>query len=471
MGDEIAQRHFNAEDFTNFRRSLDRETEEVGRLFADGGFSERGDIAGFELEAWLVDAAGNPAPQNDRFLAQLDNPLVVPELATYNVELNGSPCAITGRVFTRLHDELAATWRACQDAARALDLRLATIGILPTIAPELLNSDHMSHMVRYQALNDRVLALRDGAPFEVDIDGADRLRMSHDDVMLEAAATSFQIHLQCKPHAAVRTYNAAVAASAPMVALSANSPFLFGQSLWAETRIPLFEQAVSLGPRDPERVGFGSGYAENSLFETFRENLELHAILLPYVQHAPPSNFAHVRFQNGTVWRWNRPLLGFDFDGTPHLRIEHRVVPAGPTIDDCIANTAVFMGAVRALVDDETPIESELDFAVARRNFYTAARLGLDAEFTWRNGRRCGARELLLEDMLPAAADALRGLDIPATEVERHLGIVTRRVERNANGASWQRRWVQRYGPDFNALTLAYLDAQDSGQPVHEWTL
>ena len=471
MGDEIPQRHFAAEDFTRFRRCLDRETDAVANLFANDGFSERGDIAGFELEAWLVDAQGNPAPRNEHFLAELHNPLVVPELASYNVELNGSPCAITGRVFTRLHDELAATWRACQEAARALDLRLATIGILPTIAPELLNSDHMSRMVRYQALNDRVLALRDGAPFEVDIAGADHLVMSHDDVMLEAAATSFQIHLQCKPARAVRTYNATLAASAPMVALAANSPFLFGRSLWAETRVPLFEQAVSLGPRDPERVGFGTGYADASLFETFRENRELHTILLPYVQDEPPSKFAHVRFQNGTVWRWNRPLLGFDFDGVPHLRIEHRVVPAGPTIDDCIANTAVFMGAVRALVDDEVPIETQLPFETARANFYEAARLGLDAEFTWRDGERRPARALLLEDMLPAAAGALRTLDIPDGEVERYLGIATRRVEAGANGASWQRRWVARYGAEFNALTLAYLDAQDSGQPVHAWTV
>ena len=471
MGDEIAQRHFNAEDFTNFRRRLDRETAEVAKLFANGSFSERGDIAGFELEAWLVDADGNPAARNERFLNALDNPLVVPELASYNVELNGSPCAITGRVFTRLHDELSATWRACQQAARSLDLRLATIGILPTIAPELLNSDHMTRLVRYQALNDRVLARRDGTPLQVDIAGADRLAMSHDDVMLEAAATSFQIHLQCKPRLAVRTYNAALAASAAMVALSANSPFLFGRSLWAETRIPLFEQAVSLGPRDPERVGFGSSYADGSLFETFRENQELHPILLPYVQDEPPSKFAHVRFQNGTVWRWNRPLLGFDFDAMPHLRIEHRVVPAGPTIDDCIANTAVFMGAVRALVDDEIPIETQLDFETARANFYAAARLGLDAELTWRDGRRRPVRALLLEDMLPAAAAALRTLDIPDVEVERYLGIATRRVEAGANGATWQRRWVERHGADFNALTLAYLDAQDSGQPVHEWTV
>ncbi len=471
MGDEIAQRHFNAEDYTRFRRRLDEETNAVRALFEDGGFSQRGDIAGFELEAWLVDAKGNPAAQNERFLAALDNPLVVPELASFNVELNGSPCAVTGRVFSRLHDELATTWEACRTRAASMGLRLAAIGILPTIKPDLLNSAYMSPRVRFQALNDRVLALRDGAPFELNLSGTDTLNMAHDDVMLEAAATSFQIHLQCRPDAAVRAYNGAIAASAPMVALAANSPFLFGKSLWAETRIPLFEQAVSVGPRNAPRVGFGDRYADASLFEVFRENQERHAILLPYVQDEPPSKFSHVRFQNGTVWRWNRPLLGFDFDGTPHLRIEHRVVPAGPTIDDCVANTAAFMGLARSFINAERPIEEELPFEAAKANFYAAARDGLDAELIWRHGRRRPARALLLDELLPAATDALRRFGLPAAEVERHVGLATRRVERNQNGATWQRTWLAKHGADFNALTLAYLDAQDSGRPVHEWTI
>ena len=470
MGDEIARRHFNAEDFTRFRRHLDQETELVGNLFAQDGFSHRGDIIGFELEAWLVDETGQPAAENSAFLRNLDNPLVVPELAAFNIELNGSPCAMTGRVFARLHDELAATWEACQQNARSQGLQLAIIGILPTISPDLLNSGSMSNMVRYQALNDRVLALRNGAPVEVDIEGSDTLRLSHDDVMLEAATTSFQIHLQCQPGLAARTYNAALAASAPMVALAANSPFLFGKSLWAETRIPLFEQAVSVGPRTPARVSFGSGYADDTLFEVFNENLFEHPILLPSASTELAYKLSHIRLHNGTIWRWNRPLLGFDFDGQPHLRIEHRVVPAGPTIADCIGNAAVYVGLVRALVGAEPPIESELDFAAARVNFYAAARWGLDARLRWRD-RIYGARELLLEELLPAAASALGKFDIPADDIDRFVGIVTRRVESNTNGAAWQRRWVEKYGTDFSALTNAYIQAQESGEPVHEWSL
>ncbi len=478
MGDEIRRRHFNATDFSIFRRRLDVETNLVAELFADDGFSRRGDIVGFELEAWIVDAEGQPHADNQRLLEIIGNPLVVPELASYNVELNGSPTALRGNVFSRIHDELSATWETCRQGAAELGCRLATIGILPTIRPELLNSDYMSAMVRYQALNDRILALRDGAPLDIRITrpasaarSGDGLDMSHDDVMLEAAATSFQIHLQCKPERAVRDFNATLAASAPMVALAANSPFLFGRSLWQETRIPLFEQAVSAGPRTPPRVTFGTGYANESLFDIFVENQRDHPILLPFVQADEPAHkYAHVRFQNGTVWRWNRPLLGFDYDGQPHLRIEHRVVPAGPTIHDCVANAATYLGIVRGLVEREVPIESRIDFETTKNNFYAAAKHGLDARLQWEDGERT-AYELLADELLPLAAAALGALGIPEREIARYLGIVWARVESGRTGAHWQRAWVAKHGPDWAALTRAYVDAQESGEPVHTWTL
>lgn len=467
MGDEIRERHFNAEDFSRFRRRLDAETVLVKDLFDTSGFSRRGDIVGFELEAWIVDAQGQPLPENQRLLDVIGNPLVVPELASFNVELNGSPTALRGSVFSRIYDELAATWATCRVGAEALNCRLATIGILPTIRRELLNSNYMSAMVRYQALNDRVLALRDGEPLHIRITTGDGLEMTHDDVMLEAAATSFQIHLQCRPERAVRDFNAALAVSAPMVALAANSPFLFGRSLWEETRIPLFEQAVSVGPRAPARVTFGTGYAQESLFEVFAENQRDHPILLPFVREAePPHKFAHVRFQNGTLWRWNRPLLGFDYDGQPHLRIEHRVVPAGPTLRDCVANAAACIGMVRGLVQrfDAPPV----DFATAKENFYAAAKHGLDARLQWVEGER-SARDLLLEDLLPMAADALRQIEIPEDDISRYVGTAEARVAADQTGARWQRRWVAKNGPDWPGLTLAYLDAQESGEPVHTW--
>ncbi len=474
MGDEIERRYFDAEDFSEFRRRLDAETVLLRDQFAAGEFSDRGDVAGFELEAWLVDEHGDPCPNNDAYLAALDNPLVVPELAAFNVELNGSPTALTGRAFSRMHDELAATWNACREVAEETGCHLVAIGILPTVKESLLTSEYMSSMVRYQTLNDRIMALRDGKPLELRVDGDSELCITHHDVMLEAAATSFQIHLQCKPERSVRDFNASLIASAPMVAASANSPYLFGRSLWDETRIPLFEQAVNVGDRYPPRVSFGSGYVRESLLEIFEENQREHLILIPAVRNTPASKFAHVRFHNGVLWRWNRPLIGFDFDGQVHLRIEHRVVPAGPTIKDCIANAAFYFGLVRGFSLAGRPPEEDLPFATARENFYTAARHGLGSRPAWvRNGRRVeiGMRELITGELLPMARRGLESENIPPGEIDDYLDVIAARVDSGQNGAAWQKRWVHLHGNDPHQLVAEYRQRQDAGEPVHTWTL
>ncbi|MEQ8485755.1 MAG: hypothetical protein RIB46_15455 [Pseudomonadales bacterium] len=474
MGDEIDERYFDAEHFSEFRARLDEEQALLREHFRHDEFSPRGDVAGFELEAWLTDEAGDPVPGNEAFLQALANPLVVPELATYNVELNGSPSAITGRVFSRLHDELAATWGACQQTARSMGMGLVTIGILPTVREAMLDSAHMSSMQRYHSLNDRVMALRDGRQLEVDIEGDLPLRIRHPDVMLEAATTSFQIHLQCRPARATRDFNASLVASAPMVAASANSPFLFGHTLWDETRIPLFEQSVDVGHRYPSRCSFGSDYVHASLLEIFEENHRDHPILLPAVQHAAPGRFAHVRFHNGTLWRWNRPLIGFDYDGQVHLRIEHRVVPAGPTLKDSIANAAFYYGLIYGLGTWHTPVHERLPFAKARDNFYSAARYGLNARVLWADDegeRELGVRQLILEVLLPLARRGLQLRDVPDAEIDEFLDVIGARVESSQNGAAWQRRWVAMHGIDLHELVRAYRERQDQGDPVHTWSL
>lgn len=474
MGDEIERRYFDAEDFSAFRTRLDTETELLRSLFSAGAFSERGDVAGFELEAWLVDDGGDPVPDNDAYLQALNNPLVVPELAAFNVELNGSPSALTGRVFSRLHDELSATWESCRKLAERTGRHLVTIGILPTVQESMLSSEYMSSMVRYQSLNDRIMALRDGKPLEVHIEGEVDLNTTHPDVMLEAATTSFQIHLQCKPHRAVRDFNASIVASAPMVAASANSPFLFGHQLWDETRIPLFEQAVNVGERYLPRVSFGTGFVRKSLLEIFEENQRDHPILIPAVRDDPPHKFSHVRFHNGTLWRWNRPLIGFDFDGQVHLRIEHRVVPAGPTIVDCIANAALYFGLVRGFGLEAAAIEQSLPFEVVQNNFYTCARYGLDARVCWvveGKEQEIGVRRLLSRHLLPIARRGLESQNIPAGEIDTYLDVIAARVDSGQNGAAWQRRWVHLHGHDMHALVCEYRARQEQGHPVHEWEM
>jgi hypothetical protein len=274
---------------------------------------------------------------------------------------------------------------------------------------------------------------------------------------------------------AVRYYNAAQIVSAPMVAASVNSPYLFGKDLWDETRIPLFEQSVEVGgfagaSRGPvRRVSFGTGYAKESLYECFVENQEHFPVLLPIAFEAPDAQMRHLRLHNGTIWRWNRPLIGFDEDGTPHLRVEHRVLPAGPTVTDSIANAAFFYGLVHALATRDVAPEFELPFATARDNFYAAARDGLDAQLTWLDGRKRPVSSLLLDQLIPLARYGLGLLEIDAADRDLYLGIVKARLRNGCTGASWQRAYVARYGSDMQALTEAYYQRQQSGLPVHDW--
>jgi gamma-glutamyl:cysteine ligase YbdK (ATP-grasp superfamily) len=472
VGQEIEREAFTEADFALFRERLVRETERLGHWFEAGRFSRRAYTAGFELEAWLVGADARPRAMNEAFLKALDNDLVVPELSRFNVELNGSPTTLRGRAFSRLADELEHTWGRCTAVAGDLDARICAIGILPTIEAEALHLGNMSGLARYAALNARVLELREGLPFELRIDGRERLRRTHPDVMLEAAATSFQIHLQVRQTNAVRLYNAAQAVSGAVVAACANSPYLFGHDLWDETRIPLFEQAVAAGDRDWQRVAFGNGYVRESLFELFEQNRDHYPVLIPSLAEDGGGSLAHLRFHNGTIWRWNRPLIGFDHDGVPHLRIEHRVVPAGPTVADAIANAAFFYGMVSALAVRATPIEEALPFGAAKESFYAGARDGLDAALHWPGADgTVDARTLLLEELIPLAARGLAWLGIPDDEAEAHLGIVRDRVRSGVTGARWQRAWVDRHGRDLAGLVDAYLERQATNVPVHHWTL
>lgn len=472
MGQEIETARFTPEDFAAFQVRLRAETDLLAAWLRDGVLAAGEPQGGFELEACLVGPDLEPAPLIGPLMERLRDDALVPELATFNAEINGAPEALRGDGLSRLAAGLAATWARCDQAAMATGARLAMIGILPTVRPEHLTLAYMSPRLRYRALNEQILALRRGRPLALDIQGRDHLAITHQDVMLESAATSFQIHLRVAPQAAERIYNASKILAAPMVAISANSPYLFGRDLWCETRIPLFEQAVSVGGSIlAERVNFGIRYAERSILECFEANLERYPVLLPQVMDEPPERLAHLRLHNGTIWRWNRPLIGFDPDGAPHLRIEHRVVPSGPTVTDAIANAALYFGAVHTLIQDEPSPEARLPFLLARANFYTAAREGLAAEIQWLDGRIRPALEVIREDLLPRARRGLLGLGIDAAEAEHWLGVIAGRLQTGRTGAAWQRAYVAHHGADMAALAAAYLERQQGGRPVHEWAL
>ena len=472
MGQEINSSNFQQRDFEQFHQRLAAETRLLGEMLRDGMLDSSDPVAGYELEAWLIDARGNPAPNNAQFLQALADPDVVAELATFNVELNGPPESLGGHALSRMQQSLEANWLSCKCMAESMGLQLLATGILPTIRSEDLILQNMSQLKRYIALNQQILRLRGGRPIDLHIEGDETLSLRHDDVMLESATTSFQIHLQIDAGLAARYYNASKIASAAIVAVSANSPFLFGRELWEETRIPLFEQAVSVGASDKtNRVSFGFRYAEKSIFEVFESNLDRYPVLLPMLSDDDPQRLSHLRLHNGTIWRWNRPLVGFNADGQPHIRIEHRVVPAGPTQVDQFANAAFFYGLVSAFANAETAPEERLPFSACRSNFYRAAKDGMSAEVEWLDGRRASLKMLCLDALLDQAREGLTLAGTDHHEAAYYLDVIRQRLQSGQTGAAWQKKWVDRYGPQWQDLTLSYAEHQQSAQPVHLWSL
>ena len=475
MGQEIGRSHFEPADFAGFEQRLEGETRLFAQLERGRRLSQRCCTLGFEVEAWLVQRDLLPAPINTEYLAALDDPFVVPELSRFNVELNGTPQELRGAAISRLETELTHTWRRCLEVSQRMDSALVLIGILPTIRESDLTMANVSPLKRYEALNEQILRLRGGRPLTVDIRRTEHLHTTHSDVMLEAATTPFPLPVPRRGARPPRLYNAALIASAPVLAAGVNSPFLFGRCLWAETRVPLFEQSVAVHApgADPawRRVSFGRGYVADGLTELFEENRARFPVLLPIVSDDAVDRLAHLRLHNGTIWRWNRPLIGFDHDGTPHLRVEHRVLPAGPSIVDMAANAAFFTGVAAALHTREPPPEQGLRFEQARANFYAAARDGLDATIDWTDMPAVDVRTVILEQLLALASDGLGALGVDGGDIAHYLGVIERRVQLRRTGAAWQCAFIERHGRDPRDLTAAYLENQRSGAPVHEWPL
>jgi hypothetical protein len=471
MGEEIAAARFTKADFARFAASLRNETEIARGLFEGELFSHSDYMLGFEIEAWIVDHNYFPASINQQLLHALAHPLVVPELSRFNIELNCAPLPLAGDVLDRAADELSRLWAECNSVAHRLDANMVMIGTLPTIRDEDLTLANMSPLNRFYALNQEVLRQRRGRPIRIEIGGRDHLVSEHADVMLEAATTSFQIHLKTPARLSHLFFNASIAASGPVLAASGNAPFLFGKSLWDETRIPLFEQAIDVpGTNRRPRVTLGSGYLSGSLCGVFHENLHEYPVLLPIPFDDRPENLRHLRLHNGTIWRWNRPLIGFESDGAPHLRIEHRILPAGPSIRDMIANTAFYLGLTCYLAKLGGDGSGGLAFEDAKRNFYAAARDGLDALLCWPGVGPIAADRLILETLIPCARRGLDDLQIDQND-ERWLDIVEARVRSRQTGASWQRAAYEARGRDNFELMAAYCERQRSGAPVHQWEL
>ncbi len=474
MGQEIASEQFTDEDRRAFRARLRDETKVLKRWFDERAFVyDEKRTVGLELEGWLVDGDRLPCPRNEAFFDAVDDPDVVAELSKFNFEINAPARELSGDVFMPTLRDLEKTVARCRDGGRTLGLDPVFIGILPTARDDMLQTDWMSDSHRYRALNRQLLHLRGETPIRILIEGADRLDFRCEHIMLEAACTSLQSHLKVNQEDAVRLYNASIMAAGPLIAATANAPFLYGRSLWAETRVPAFEQVTASDEftdaegRKVRRVTLGQGYLRHSFLEPFLQNLA-YDVLLPELMERT-EKLPHLKLQNGVIWRWVRPILGFEPDGAPHLRLEHRVMPAGPSLKDTVANLALCHGLVLSLAGAARAPEDFLPFEDARANFYACARDGLDAAVVW-NGRKANVQQLLLDRLLPDARRALEDHHVAGRDlVEFFDGVLIPRMRTGMTGAAWQRSHVACHGPNFQEMTERYVALQEDGAPVHEW--
>lgn len=481
----------DGEQMRTFMRRLLDDVHALEEMI-DAGMIESGvRRIGAEQEMFLVDRSGGPAPVADQVLDRLDNDAFTTELARFNLEANAKPFRLGGTCLRRLQNELENLVGQARTAAEEVGADILLTGILPTIRLEDLTLDNMMPVPRYLALNQVMRRLR-GGEFRTLIKGLDELQISHDNILLEACNTSFQIHFQVGAREFAKLYNLAQAVTGPVLAAAVNSPLLLQHRLWSETRVALFQQSVDVrsttlqmrGQR--RRVSFGERWVDDSVIEIFREDIaRLRVVLaagdeeesLALVARGVPPPLTALRTYNGTVYRWNRPCYGIHGTGKAHLRIENRVLPAGPTILDQMANAAFYFGLMSALLQEYGPIHKVMSFDDAKGNFIAAARHGLNAHLTWLDGAEFKAKDLILDHLIPLARQGLEAKNLDAGDIDLYLGVLGDRVRSGQTGAQWTlRSWttgdsMTRAEERQRKIVAGMLANQQSEQPVHTWPL
>ncbi len=488
MGEEVAQQEFTREDRTRYREKVRRCLDVFARMLREARFDADAPMTGLEIELNLVDEVGDPALKNTEALEAIADPDFQTELGQFNLEINVPPKQLKDRGFSEFEDGVRASLNAAEDKAAAVGAHMVMIGILPTLAAGHMSPESLTGNPRYRLLSDQILAAR-GEDIVIDIAGAERLHTTSDSIVPEAACTSTQLHIQVSPEDFPAYWNASQAVAGVQLALGANSPFLLGRELWRETRVPLFEQATDTRSEELKaqgvrpRVWFGERWI-TSIFDLFEENVRYFPALLPVIEDEDPLDelaagrtprLSELRLHNGTIYRWNRPVYDV-VDGTPHLRVENRVLPAGPTVVDTMANAAFYFGLVRALAEHERPLWSQMSFSAAEENFHIAARLGIEANLYWPGLGQVPATELVVRRLLPMARAGLDAWGVVPDERDRLLDVVEQRCIVGQNGASWfADRFAARIGDDGDRLDalrstlLEYRDHMHTNEPVHTW--
>ncbi len=444
---------------------------------------------GAEQEMFIISAAGRPACSALELLDALDDPRFTHELALFNLEANLEPRVLGGDCLRQMERETREAVSKARKTARARGEDVVLTGILPTLSRADLTLSSMVPTPRYRALNDTIVKLR-GSEFKLSIKGIDELDMVHDNVMLEACNASFQVHFQVAPDEFAKLYNLAQAVTAPLLAVSANSPLLLGKRLWNETRIAVFEHSIDARSEvhrargHKPRVHFGNDWVQESVLEIFREDIARFRTVLTTesdedamaeVAAGRAPSFKALRLHNGTVYRWNRACYGIT-DGKPHLRIEARVLPSGPTVLDEVANAAFLFGLLAELAE-QGDVRDRMSFESAQANFFAAARYGLQAQFRWFDDKQITAVDLIRRKLLPLARQGLERVKIRKRDIDRYLGVIEQRVKSQQSGARWAINSLDSMDPNktlderLRAITVASARSQGKEKPVHEWPL
>ncbi len=478
----------NPENLRTFTKYLIRDMKALEQMLANNMFERDTIRIGAEQELFLIDRASRPHPVNTQVLEELDDEHFTHELARFNLEFNLDPLSFDGRCLKKLENQLNSHLKKSREAAEKQKGEILMTGSLTTIKKSDLGLENLTPLPRYYMLNDALNRVR-GAEHELKIKGADELHVKHDSVMLESCNTSFQIHFQVSQENFARLHNIAQLVTAPTLAAAANSPFLFGKQLLHETRIAVFQQSIDnrkaedfVNERKP-RVQFGSDWIHHSVMEIFQEDIARFRVLFAIDNIENPFDALNagkvpkleaLQLFNGTIYRWNRPCYGIT-DGKPHLRIESRVLPSGPTVVDEVANAAFWLGLLAGVSSRYEDITKLISFKEVENNFLSTARQGLLSQIKWIDGNSYPVQELILNELLPLAKEGLALHNIEAKDIDYYLGIIHDRTQKGQNGAIWQLDsyhhlddiWSR--NEKMTAIADATLKHQKIGKPVHTW--
>jgi gamma-glutamyl:cysteine ligase YbdK (ATP-grasp superfamily) len=486
MGEEVDAQEFTRADRTRHREKVRRNLDVFARMLREARFDTDDPMTGLEVELNLVDEHNDPALKNAEALEAIADPDFQTELGQFNIEINVAPAKIREGGLETFETGLRRSLNDAEASSSKVGAHMAMIGILPTLAEGHMTAGSISANPRYALLGEQILAAR-GEDIAISISGHDRLETTSDSIVPEAACTSTQFHVQTSPDDFAAVWNASQVIAGVQLALAANSPYLLGKQLWRETRIPLFEQATDTRSEELKaqgvrpRVWFGERWI-TSVFDLFEENVRYFPALLPITEDEDPlevleaggvPRLAELRLHNGTIYRWNRPVYDV-VAGVPHLRVENRILAAGPTVVDTIANAAFYFGLVRALATSERPLWSQMSFSAAEENFHVAAQQGIEAQIYWPGIGHVRATELVLRRLLPLAEQGLQDWGAPQDQIDRLLGVIEQRCLLQTNGAEWfvHRMQGRRDQDTYDALraTLGeYLERMHTNEPVHTW--